>query len=70
MLDKHHYVHAYGVLIAQRWQDNYRIELYALDSFYCERWPEQESRHPLRYQAFATEACFALYDGRMPIFYQ
>ena len=64
-LDQDHYVQDHGQLIAHRWHENYSIELYAMGSFYCERWLEQECRHLPTYQAFATDACLAPYRSFM-----
>ena len=48
------YVLAYGQYVTQRWHENYSVELYALNSFYVERWLEQECREPERLLAHVT----------------
>jgi len=55
------YVQKYGKFLAQRWHENYSIELYDLGSFYCERWLEQECRTQEQLRAFPTDACLDLY---------
>ncbi|NVO86599.1 hypothetical protein [Hymenobacter terrestris] len=36
------YFNHYATYLNQRWHENYSVELYRLDSFYCELWLEQE----------------------------
>jgi hypothetical protein len=55
------FVRIYGQLVAQRWHENYSIELYDLGVFYCELWLEQECLHWPCYYAFATDACLERY---------
>lgn len=59
------YVHLHGQFMAQRWLENYSIELYSLGSFYCERWLEQECRHLPEYRAFSTDECLAWYPSQL-----
>jgi hypothetical protein len=55
------YVRTHGHYQAQRWHENYSIELYELHDFYCELWLEQECVHPPQYRAFATDSCREVY---------
>ncbi len=59
------YLHQHGQFMAQRWHENYSIELYDLGSFYCERWLEQECRHLPQYHAYATDECLAWYVSQV-----
>ena len=61
------YVHTHGKLLAQRWHENYSIELYDLGSFYCEQWLEQECLQLPQYRAFAMEECLELYPPQMQL---
>jgi hypothetical protein len=55
------YVRVHGHYQAQRWHENYSIELYELNGFYCELWLEQECMQPPCYHVFITQDCLALY---------
>jgi len=55
------YVRAHGHYQAQRWHENYSVELYELDGFHCEFWLEQECLHLPHYQVLTTEAGLELY---------
>jgi len=54
------YVRAHGHYQAQRWHENYSVELYELNGFYCELWLEQECLQPPRYHAFTTTVCLEM----------
>jgi hypothetical protein len=55
------YVRTHGHYQAQRWHENYSVELYELNGFYCELWLEQECVCLPQYRAFATEECLQVY---------
>ncbi|WP_375435940.1 hypothetical protein [uncultured Hymenobacter sp.] len=57
------YVHEHGQFLAHRWHENYSIELYALGSFYCERWLEQECLEPERLRILPVGACLEHYPS-------
>jgi hypothetical protein len=59
------YVRAHGHYLAQRWHENYSIELYELEGFYCELWLEQECVVLPRYLAFASDTCLALFTQQV-----
>lgn len=61
------FVRLYGHLLAQRWHENYSIELYDLGLFYCELWLEQECLHWPHYYAFATNNYLGLYTMKTQI---
>jgi len=63
------YVHAHGKLMAQRWHENYSVELYDLGSFYCEQWLEQECLQLPQYRAFVMEECLELYPQMQLLHY-
>lgn len=61
------FVRIYGQLVAQRWHENYSIELYDLGVFYCELWLEQECLQWPCYYAFATNDCLEQYSTQVQL---
>ncbi|WP_022826315.1 hypothetical protein [Hymenobacter norwichensis] len=58
------YVRAHGHYQAQRWYENYSVELYELPTFQCELWLEQECVQQPQYRMLTSGSAVELYASQ------
>ncbi|MBC8085387.1 MAG: hypothetical protein H7Z21_19485 [Hymenobacter sp.] len=55
------YVFSQGTYLASRQEGNYSVNLYHLDTFYCELWMEQHCPELDFFRTFRNQRCLAPY---------